>query len=458
MKTAISFGALATLLVKVGGAKRYGYGRRKPSKFVVGLPPETEAEATMTTTTTTATAIEIYNISTSGIDETKNSGSETETTDIYNISKLDIDETICGNDDRELSSDPRIGRLVPTAGGKCTAWLISNDVIVTAGHCYDDDENERVPYLVEFNVPLSNADGSDNASEPEDRYQVRFDGSDGGITPVEGIDWLNAAIGNDWAVGRLLRNEETGLLAGDSQGCWVNLEFDTPSLGSPVRITGHGTDDEPVKNLVQQTEVGPLVDDDQAESEHVLEYQTDTTGGNSGGPVINDSTGGSYGVHVQGGCSEDAGSNKAMANSQPEFLAALELYLGVDPQTNFACSPVCPYNFDGKPPNPNRSCPVPILSQNNIKCPTSKSSKSGKTKSGKSKRQWKSKSSGKATTSTSNKWNWNCETNSSKPSKNEGDDFKPGKISSIAESDRERIRTGRGGGRKRMREHKLKPP
>lgn len=72
------------------------------------------------------------------------------------------DRSICGpTDDRVLSDDLRAGRLQP---GGCTAWMIDdcNHCFYTAGHCTDSNN------VVEFNVPLSNANGSLN----QDRKSV----------------------------------------------------------------------------------------------------------------------------------------------------------------------------------------------------------------------------------------------------------------------------------------------
>jgi hypothetical protein len=53
-------------------------------------------------------------------------------------------------DRRVSSADPRVGRLIHPVGGGftiCTAWLVSNGSLVTAGHCADGDPDQLGPML-----------------------------------------------------------------------------------------------------------------------------------------------------------------------------------------------------------------------------------------------------------------------------------------------------------------------
>ena len=283
----------------------------------------------------------------------------------------EVDESIClVDDDREQSNDPRIGRFQPGSG--CTVWLISEDVFVTAGHCAGCGRKEAERgdcerwevlspvqdgfkgHIVEFEVPPSESNGRSVKSAPKDQYNVRFDiGFDiGKLQPERDTEWFDEqGVGNDWIVGRLLPNAECKKTAGEAQGCWFNLEFGELSTSHPIRITGHGVTEprENVMNRVQKTSVGTL---QSATSDPFrLQYQTDTTGADSGAPIINNETGWSIGVHTNGGCGAEGGSNNGMSNDQPMFKAAIQSYLGVSPE-NQARSPICPTGFLGKPPLP----------------------------------------------------------------------------------------------------------
>lgn len=223
----------------------------------------------------------------------------------------------------------------------CTVWLISEDVSVSAGHCVDySPPCPQNGWYVEFNVPLSDPDGDTNPSMPEDKYEVYFD--IGGLYPQDETEWNDEGLGNDWVVGRLEPNVITGKTAGEAQGCWINLDYQEPSTDDPIRITGYGTrDPKDELHLAQLTHLGTL---DAVAEMFVVRYVTDTSGGQSGAPIINDETGKSIGVHTSAGCvgvDPETGSNHGMRNDQPMFKDAVARYLGVDP-INQVISPDCP--------------------------------------------------------------------------------------------------------------------
>ncbi len=99
-------------------------------------------------------------------------------------------------DDRVAFADKRIGRL----NGNCTAWLVSNGAVLTAGHCVDFDPDNSGPLLpdgvaditnatlVEFDVPQSSAAGVISPSAVANQFPVdmtylrwRFDGEGQGL-------------------------------------------------------------------------------------------------------------------------------------------------------------------------------------------------------------------------------------------------------------------------------------
>ena len=103
-----------------------------------------------------------------------------------------IEETICfDTDDRVASNDVRIGRFKGRSP-LCTAWLISEDVVVTAGHCVDEEKQDDANrgFIVEFNVPRSTSSGYPVNSIPEDKYNVRFD--QGGMHPEFEDEWFDS--------------------------------------------------------------------------------------------------------------------------------------------------------------------------------------------------------------------------------------------------------------------------
>lgn len=72
-----------------------------------------------------------------------------------------------------------------------------------------------------------------------------------------------------------------------------------------------------------------------------MQYVTDTTGGNSGSPVIWENTGQAVGIHTHGGCGSSGGQNSGTSSTHPGLQAAL-----ADPQGICAAGIALP---DGPP-------------------------------------------------------------------------------------------------------------
>ncbi len=213
--------------------------------------------------------------------------------------------TICGPvDDRVPSTDPRQGRQHPTG---CTSWLIDLHTVVTAGHCTASTAQQ-----IHFNVPLSTSTGTIVLPPPE--HQYRYD--------TAAVQRLDAGVGNDWTVASTLRNATTGLYAGQRQGSFYDLIVPPAFVATQqIRITGYGTDtDNRDRSQTQQTHVGPRIS---VTNTTALGYRTDTTGGNSGSPVVLENTGQAIGVHTHGGCSStNTGNNSGTAFNRTDWTAA----------------------------------------------------------------------------------------------------------------------------------------
>jgi V8-like Glu-specific endopeptidase len=233
----------------------------------------------------------------------------------------DVQRSICGGvDDRELSDDPRAARLAPIG---CTTWMIDdcNNCFLTAGHCTGSGSQ-----VVQFNVPLSNPNGSWNNPHPDDQYPVDQNSmqSNGG-----------QGVGNDWAYFGAFPNSNTGLRPAEAQGDFFVLASPPQASGQQIRITGYGTVSSPVPgswNSVQKTHVGPF----SLNTGTRLSYATDTTGGNSGSPVILEASGAAIGIHTHAGCNSGGGANNGTSILNPSLQDALANPLGVccegDPQ------------------------------------------------------------------------------------------------------------------------------
>lgn len=222
-------------------------------------------------------------------------------------------ESICGPvDDRVLSSDNRAGRLVPVG---CTGWLIDdcNSCALTAGHCTGSSMQ-----TLQFNVPLSTSSGALQHPPPQHQYAI-----DTANVQTNG----GQGVGNDWGYFGVFPNSNTGLTPYQAYGGRFSLSLPPPlNPSQPIRITGFGTRSSPPEwNQVQETHSGPWV----TNSGTTLQYQTDTTGGNSGSPVIHEVSGDAIGIHTHGGCNSSGGQNSGTGANHAGLQAALANPLGV---------------------------------------------------------------------------------------------------------------------------------
>lgn len=229
--------------------------------------------------------------------------------------------SICGpTDDRIASTDPRVARLMPVG---CTAWLFDGkpNAMLTAGHCFDG----QVATVVQFNVPASLANGTPQNPPPQHQYAV---------DPAS-VQFANVAIGNDWGHFGVFSNSTTGLSPLIAQG-GTSFARTAPAAGGVIRITGFGVDSNGPDNQTNQTHSGPF----NSLVGTIIRYQADTTGGNSGSPVIRTSDGATMGIHTNAGCFDNGGSvggaNQGTTFGNAGLVNAINNPLGVAAATT-AC-------------------------------------------------------------------------------------------------------------------------
>ena len=248
--------------------------------------------------------------------------------------------TLCGADDRAPSTDGRVGRLF---FGGCTAWLVSNGRLLTAGHCADSDPDGTGPMVpdgvldlagvVEFNVPASQANGNTVAANPDDQYPINT------TNVVWRFDGEGQGLGKDWAVFTVNPNANTGLTPFQAQGAFFRMTNENPVTNSVIRITGMGSDNTPAgstgggnaQNFTNQTSFGPYVAENSAGNDIWHSYIVDSTGGNSGSPIIWEGLDFTIGIHTNGGCNADGSG----ANNGTSFeVDALEAAIANHPGAN----------------------------------------------------------------------------------------------------------------------------
>ncbi len=225
------------------------------------------------------------------------------------IPDVPVIETICGpTDNRAVTTDPRVCRVVPSATGFCSspsgsspcgasAFMISStSTVLTARHV----AVLSFFSVAEFNVPLSTAAGAIVHPAPDDQY------------PIDRASIVQSAasvVGDDWAVARLHPNS-AGQTAADQQGSFFALAGSLPAVGTTLRITGYGVDDSPdlTRHNSCQTHTGPLF----AVVGSTVRYQVDTENANSGSAVRNNTTDQVIAIHTNAGCSDPvAGTSNA---------------------------------------------------------------------------------------------------------------------------------------------------
>lgn len=244
--------------------------------------------------------------------------------------------SLCGADNRVVSSDSRVGRVTYLNGASlspgCTGWLVANGAVLTAGHCVDFDpdatsascgpllpdgvvETSFLNGVLEFNVPNSLSNGTPVLSAPQNQFPVNS-------VSAFNFDGCGQGLGKDFAVYRINPNTGTGENAHVGRG-FFRVTRSNPAAGNTIRITGYGTDSTPpgssggrnAQNQTNQTSTGPYVDEVVSADGIRHRYQTDTTGGNSGSPIIWNSNGLTIGIHTNAGCA----SNGSGANSGTSF-------------------------------------------------------------------------------------------------------------------------------------------
>ena len=216
-------------------------------------------------------------------------------------------ESQCGaTDDRVPSAADNRGRLLDVG---CTANLTTHGCFITAGHCMASASTVDV---VEFNVPLSNANGSLVHPSPSDQY-----------VPTSNRQSVDGGLGNDWGVFTVFANTETGLTPLEAQNPGLEFATQTPRRSNIVEITGYGVDSGSA-NQTQQVSSGSVTQ--ASSSTNIIKYRADTEGGNSGSAVL---VGGRVvAIHTNGGC-RTTGSTSANSGTMITNTAFQTAYAAV---------------------------------------------------------------------------------------------------------------------------------
>jgi hypothetical protein len=256
-------------------------------------------------------------------------------------------EDLCGVDDRVPASDNRTARLL-NGTVVCTTWMHNdtNRFFISAGHCAPTGTS-----VVQFNVPASDSTGAIQHPPPQDQYSV----------DAASVQRQTVGTNNDWSYFGVFTNSNTGLTPIQRYGAFHTLASEAPMVTNQlVTVTGFGSVAAPVSptlNFTQTTQTGAYT----FMINNLVRYEVDTTGGNSGSAVVDNSTGRVIGIHYFAGCL--TGGNQAVNVANANFRAALASPLGVcrtgkgnvrgdlfaigDLANNFGTASTMPDNFAG---------------------------------------------------------------------------------------------------------------
>lgn len=232
-----------------------------------------------------------------------------------------VPATLCDGDSRVNTRDDRIGRMF---GGGCTAWLINNGAVLSAGHCVDGGIGGS---FFEVNVPASDANGSVNPADPDDQFPMI-----GGSEVWE----LIGSTGRDWGICNIGPNSNTGERAHVGRG-FIRITQSVPPDDTTLRITGYGNDDTPAgssgsfnnDHRTEQTSTGPYQGETTSGAQVTHSYRVDTEPANSGSPILwrIGAVDFSIGIHTDGGCSTGgAGANAGTSFNQPNLATTVNTW------------------------------------------------------------------------------------------------------------------------------------
>jgi hypothetical protein len=224
-------------------------------------------------------------------------------------------------DNRELSDDSRVARVILSTGAVGTVFMIDdpNHTFLTSGSVAAALNASAV---IEFHAPLTYPNGTTlNHPPPEDQYAAD-------LTSIQRVSGA-VGSGDNWGYFGANPNSMTGLTPFQSENAFFTLaDAIPPADGRSVRTYGNGFTQPPILrtwSYVQKTEVGQYV----GFSGTRINFRADLTSGDSGAAVLDETTGEVIGIATDDGCTTWGGSNAGTAVTNPKLRIALNHPLGV---------------------------------------------------------------------------------------------------------------------------------
>ena len=199
----------------------------------------------------------------------------------------------------------------------CTGFLVGEDLIATAGHCFENGDQGSVRFI--FGFEMTDATTPVSVLEANQVYAA-----------VEVVGWALSG-GLDYCIVRVDRP----VTAPGAQPLQIRREGTVP-LDTPIGVIGHPA------GLPKKIAFGPTTEVAENTASGYFTTNLDTYGGNSGSPVFNAATGLVEGILVrgatdyvrQGDCfvsnvlpdsdaGEDVSKSTTFAQYVPEYVAGL---------------------------------------------------------------------------------------------------------------------------------------
>tara|TARA_B110001450_G_C17659278_1_gene496517 strand:- start:837 stop:2129 length:1293 start_codon:yes stop_codon:yes gene_type:complete len=203
----------------------------------------------------------------------------------------------------------------------CTGTLLTNNLFITAGHCFDGETNDGVGW----DAPIDNATGqtitsAQHATNMHVEFNHQFD-VNGVLQTVTSFDITNLLEfrlgGLDYAVLQLGGNP-------NSQFPSASLSAVIPGQGDQLTIIQHP------RGIPKVITAGRYdgIEQNDGLAGYMRYVNLDTAGGSSGSGVLDD-LGRLVGVHTNAGCTATGGANHGVLNSDIE-LASTEVAQRID--------------------------------------------------------------------------------------------------------------------------------
>lgn len=212
----------------------------------------------------------------------------------------------CNIDDRVPYGRKAVGRIIGP-GGSGTGFILRNGKLVTARHVLDDLFSRATgaySVYIEFNVPLSDSDGTIQHPDGKDVYTILS----------------SYKKGDDWAVFEVAPNTTTNMMPLEAQDDYLDIKQDDPVI-TQVDVLGYGKNDN-IKTWEQVLQISGGSFTGYSSDMKKIFFTNFVYKDVSGGPIIDKYDGKVVGIATDATCGSENTSNKGSSFKDQEFWNA----------------------------------------------------------------------------------------------------------------------------------------